>query len=49
MHGFGSARGLAPANPDTHLSLVKAASMLAHYDLADARLADALQRFAFPG
>lgn len=45
LEGFVSARDLAPGNPDTHLSLLKAAAMVACDDLADATLVDALQRF----
>lgn len=45
LRGFVLARDLAPDNPDTHLSLLKAAAMIARNDLADATLVDALQRF----
>lgn len=45
IEGFVSARDLAPGDPETQLSLIKAAEMVARDDLAYATLTDALQRF----
>ena len=45
IDGFVAACELAPDNPDARVALVRAASMTARDDLADAALADGLRRF----